>query len=925
MKRELFLILLVIIGILLWKYSMETEEFQDFVMPKPNPQPSPVAKGDPLPFAPPSTSLLAPPPGQTASVNSYPADDPAQQKANTKRIKGLLETLNGFIKREGPGLAELGDPAVKIPLQTAHADARRLNDELSVLERNPGVESTLSEMNVYDIEANLTYLQKKWRLSANSMSGVEGFQSDSRPSTVLIPSEARAPPQMWIEEAGQPLGPRPPPPLSTPPPRPDLSGAPPPYRIAPDSMNRYVPPSPDEPSMSISMFRYGKNFFATTAMVASQTRPSGTGPTPSSSTYKYKGVILDYPSLPSTGNTVNDYYILNMYANIFAWNIYALWDGSKWLIKGIPDYTIVDTVRNIEELSGLRYSDMVYGGVYKLYDKVGPYTVYLVWIGGAPGPTMDTPQDIVNMFWHVYNMAGSLYGPSPWMNTRGFTFVATTSLRSISNLIDDINKSEKNITIANNKIKVNSILELPPSNNSNNDYGVISLGSNKDLFAIWRGNCWVGQVAWEEDFSTPPPELGTNPQYPVVAPPTYRPPRVESFQNPSGTPNNPILTPELLEVLTNLLKPNRPSGNPSLNPSGNPSLNPSGRPSPGPSRLGPSPPPSSLGPPSSGASPSGLPSASGISGSASITVAQLNTLQINISATIMRLTASGSTNPLLQQRINVLETVLQNVNSYVTQINRGTLKATDIPISVANYNKFLPFVDPSKSLNINEPLPNLIVTTGANSALANLFPYLFGGDVSGTDLARSLFDKYAKNFFNNTSYEVDLKFKRMSNAEINIAENIAKAALNPLRNSYGSDSDDYYGSESRKNGSTHGTAPKTSGSRGETEERTMSLSGSTNGKTSKSHTSTSANPGSASSTPATMDWKARSEQICSQISKRGLNPNDYGCLKNPKDVDENFSFRGHARMVCSRLGTHYDPSIPDLCGCPPPTWAGWRP
>jgi hypothetical protein len=526
MKRELFLILLLIIGILLWKYSVETEEFKDFVMPKPNPQPSPVAKGDPSPFAPPSTSLLAPPPGQTASVNSYPADDPAQQKANAKRIKGLLETLNGFLSNEGPGLSELGDPAVQIPLQTARADARRLTDEVSVLDRNPGVESTLSETNVYDIEANLTYLQKKWRLSANSMSGsVEGFQ------------------------------------------------------------------------------------------------------------------------------------------------------------------------------------------------------------GG-------------------------------------------------------------------------------------------------------------------------------------------------------------------------------PSGSPSGNPSGGPSGSPSGGPS---------------------VDSSGTPTKKATSDSASITVEQLKTLQINISATITRLTNSGSTNPLLQQRVNVLEKVLQSVNSYVTEVNRGTIKPGDIPISVGSYNKFLPFVDPTKGMIINDPLPNLIATTGASPALSNLFPYLFGGDVSGVDLARSLFEKYAKSFFNNTSYEVGLKFKRMSDAELNIAENVALAALNPLRNSYGSDSDDYYGSESRKDGSTHGTAPKSSGSRGETETRTTTLSGSTDGKTAKSHVSTSANPGAASSTPATMDWKARSEQICSQISKRGLDPNDYGCLKNPRDVDENFSFRGHARMVCSRLGTNYDPGIPDLCGCPPPTWPGWRP
>jgi len=768
---------------------VETENFQDFVMPKPNPQPSPVAKGDPSPFAPPSTSLLAPPPGQTASVNSYPADDPAQQKATTKRIKTLLETLNGFINNEGPSLSQLGDPAVQIPLQTARADARRLTDEVSVLDRNPGVESTLSEMNVYDIEANLTYLQKKWRLSANSMSGtVEGFQSPS-------------------------------------------GGVP------------------------------------TSTLVVS----------PSGSPYHYKREISDFTKLPTTNNTVNDYYAILSRGSPFLWQTYALWNGSTWQLQGLPEYRVADVLNDITELSAMTYDDLLEGSVYKMKNNVGPYKFYLVWLGGAPGPVSSTPQDIINMI-------SGLTVSSPAMS-KTFTFVATTSSININTLIQNILKSPINSRGA-YKGNAQRITELPSSNNLDSDSYGIPLTSTFSFQAIWLANCWVGKVVW--------PGM-----------------EAEGFQNPSGSTALPA---QLITILNNLVNPRSPSGNPSGNPSGSPTIT---IPSTIPASSGPS--------GTSGPSPSGTPSGKGISDSSSITFAQLNTLQVNISATITRLTASGSTNPLLQQRINVLEKVLHEVNTYITQVNRGTLKPDDIPISVGSYNKFLPFVDPTKSLNINDPLPNLIATTGASPALSNLFPYLFGGDVSGADLARSLFEKYAKSFFTDTSYEIGLKFNHKSDSERRIAENIAKAALNPLNNSYGSDSDDYYESELRKDGSTHGDAPKPSGGRGETESRTTTLSGSTDGKTSNSNVSTSADPGAASSTPATMDWKARSEQICSQITKRGLNPNDYGCLKNPRDVDENFSFRGHARMVCSRLGTHYDPGIPDLCGCPPPTWPGWRP
>jgi hypothetical protein len=508
MKRELFLILLIAIGLLLWQYHIDninSEPFRDFVMPKPNPQPIPISNKDPFPFAPQSTSLLAPPPGQTASVNSYPADDPALKKANTQRIKKLLENLNGFLKNEAPGLSKLEDTATIIPLQTAEADARRLADEVSIMDLNPGVESTLTEANVYDIEANLIFLQKKWRLSPNSMKqSTEGFQA-----------------------SGSPSGP---------------SGA-------SDS--------------------------------SATGRPSGTG-----------------------------------------------------------------------------------------------------------------------------------------------------------------SSNVKNITLA-----------------------------------------------------------------------------------------------------------------------------------------------------------------------------QLLTLQTNLIATITRLTASGSTNPLLQQRVSNLEVILQNVDNLVLEIKRGTLKEEDIPIAIGQYNSFLPFVDPSKSLNINDPLPTLIRYTGASSALMNLFPYFMGGDVSGADLARQLFDKYATDLFNETSYNVDLTFNHKSESERRIAETVAKAMLNPILRPYGDEIENHY----------HGNAPGSSGSRGETEERTSKMGGSTDGITSTKNDRDLMYSSNISSTPAVLDWKERSKQICDQISKRELNPNDYGCLKDTSAVDANFSFRGYARMICSRLGTNYDPSIPDLCGCPPPTWHGWRP
>jgi hypothetical protein len=54
-----------------------------------------------------------------------------------------------------------------------------------------------------------------------------------------------------------------------------------------------------------------------------------------------------------------------------------------------------------------------------------------------------------------------------------------------------------------------------------------------------------------------------------------------------------------------------------------------------------------------------------------------------------------------------------------------------------------------------------------------------------------------------------------------------------------------------------------------------------------------------------------------------MTPADFGCVE-PSSVSDNFSWRGNAKMICNRIATLYDPSIPAACGCPPVSWPGWR-
>ena len=183
MKDILFWTLLIVILFSIFYVSqISVSNFQD--APQPPPAQQAITSGDFSGYSPPSFTTLSPPPGGVASNTPLPYTDPAQEKSSYNRIKELLETANGFVNNEAPKMAEMSDPSVQLPLTTLRADINRLNDEKLVLERNPGIQSTITENDMDGIQANLAYLQKKWRAVEDSGSGnVEGF-TDASGSTV---------------------------------------------------------------------------------------------------------------------------------------------------------------------------------------------------------------------------------------------------------------------------------------------------------------------------------------------------------------------------------------------------------------------------------------------------------------------------------------------------------------------------------------------------------------------------------------------------------------------------------------------------------------------------------------------------------------------------------------------------------------------
>jgi hypothetical protein len=186
MKDIFFWVLgIVIVVSILYVSQFNIDGFQPKMnIPVTNPPRQTLTSGDFQAYAPPTFSLLAPPPGGVASVNALPRIDPSTEKSPFARIKELLESANGFIQNEAPHMAEMSDPSVQLPLTTLKADIHRLTDEDLVLQRNPGIESTLTQHDVDGMQANLVYLQKKWRDTANSTSGMlEGFADASGNTT----------------------------------------------------------------------------------------------------------------------------------------------------------------------------------------------------------------------------------------------------------------------------------------------------------------------------------------------------------------------------------------------------------------------------------------------------------------------------------------------------------------------------------------------------------------------------------------------------------------------------------------------------------------------------------------------------------------------------------------------------------------------
>jgi hypothetical protein len=258
-----------------------------------------------------------------------------------------------------------------------------------------------------------------------------------------------------------------------------------------------------------------------------------------------------------------------------------------------------------------------------------------------------------------------------------------------------------------------------------------------------------------------------------------------------------------------------------------------------------------------------------------------------LSAEIIRLAASGTTDPVINARIVALTQMKSNVQTILDQVQTGALMPVEIPIMKKDIDNAFPILGKP-----DQPLPQVIKTLGLPPGLANLLPPNVQKNPEVTREINKLIDKYADTIVNGVSASFAVKYTSPREAEK------MRAATSTIDKTGFPSVADLDNACNAKFVPSGGVAPVTD--------------------------KLAPTPMDAGRGPSHFDWKTRAKQIEDQVKKRGLNPSDFGIMPNNTKVSNEFSWKGYARMICTRLQATMDPSLPETCGCPPMDWPGWR-
>ena len=288
---------------------------------------------------------------------------------------------------------------------------------------------------------------------------------------------------------------------------------------------------------------------------------------------------------------------------------------------------------------------------------------------------------------------------------------------------------------------------------------------------------------------------------------------------------------------------------------------------------------------------------------------QLQEFQIKVVVEIQRLNASGTNDPVIQGRLNVLYRIKNEVDDVIAKIQNGFYTADTVPIFESDIEKALPVLG-----NTSAPVPQLLKKTGLPPAIASLLPG--GGSPRDNEMAaqiNNVVKGYMKNLFEGVSWGLNLNVKydnpNIASLQAKTAEANAQLAGTPSTGVPGV----------RGTGSYEGGDLKQVLYQSDTSKAIQTKASYDYGLPGSSVDRVYPLP-----TAGGLDWKTKSTQIVEQIRRRGMNPVQFGALPPDAQVSSDFSWRGYTRMICSRLNASMDPGLGITVGCPPESWSGWK-
>ena len=288
------------------------------------------------------------------------------------------------------------------------------------------------------------------------------------------------------------------------------------------------------------------------------------------------------------------------------------------------------------------------------------------------------------------------------------------------------------------------------------------------------------------------------------------------------------------------------------------------------------------------------------------TLKQLQEFQFKIVVEIKRLEASGTSDPVIQGRLNTLNRIKDDVDQVITQLQNGSLTPETVPIYASDIEKALPVLG-----NPSDPLPQVLKKTGLPPAVASLFP---GGmspkDTEQATQINNIVKGYMKNLFEGASWGLNLMFKYDNPNVLKLKKDAAEASASISTGLPGVAADA---------APVTGYDPTTKLVAPAIANQLPTDAGYDSGLPGTSDSRMLPEPKSGH-----LDWKVRSQQIKEQIRRRGLDPKDFGALPDDAIVSKDYSWRGYTQMMCMRLNTTLDPGLATTVGCPPQNWSGWK-